>query len=297
VSVPEPRVTARGSDCFAPADRLARMPIRIDTALRQARERIDAVDAELLLAHVLGKSRSWLFAHGDDLMDAATEHEFVTLLERRIGGEPAAYLTGRRGFWRFDLQVTPATLVPRPETELLVELALARMPANQPLRVADLGTGSGAIALALAFERPHAHVVATDASAAALAVAEANAHELKLGNVEFRQGEWCEPLRDGRFALIASNPPYISDDDPHLAALRYEPRSALASGGDGLDDIRRIAAQAPSHLASCGWLLLEHGYGQGAAVRALLQDAGFIDVETVADLEHRDRVTLGRRPD
>jgi release factor glutamine methyltransferase len=273
------------------------MPIRIDAALRQARERVDAVDAELLLAHVLGKSRSWLFAHGDDLIDADTEREFIALLERRIAGEPAAYLTGRRGFWRFDLQVTPDTLVPRPETELLVELALARLPEGQPLRVADLGTGSGAIALALAFERPHAHVVATDASAAALAVAQANANELKLANIEFRQGEWCEPLCDGRFELIASNPPYITDDDPHLAALRYEPRTALASGADGLDDIRRIVAQAPSHLAPHGWLLLEHGHDQGAAVRALLQHADFIDVETVVDLEHRDRVTLGRRPD
>lgn len=273
------------------------MPIRIDAALRQAREHIDAVDAELLFAHVLGKPRSWLFAHGDEVVDVDTERRFVALLERRIAGEPVAYLTGRRGFWRFDLQVTPATLVPRPETELLVELALARMPANQPLRVADLGTGSGAIALALAFERRHAQVVATDASAAALAIAEANARELSLANIEFRLGEWCEPLRGERFALIASNPPYITDDDPHLAALRFEPRTALASGADGLDDIRRIVAQAPSHLAPHGWLLLEHGHDQGAAVGALLQHAGFIDIETVVDLEQRDRVTLGRRPD
>jgi release factor glutamine methyltransferase len=273
------------------------MPIRIDAALRQARDRLDAVDAELLLAHVLGKSRSWLFAHGDDVLDAAAEEEFLALRERRVAGEPVAYLTGRRGFWRFDLQVTPDTLVPRPETELLVELALARMPANQPLRVADLGTGSGAIALALAFERPHAHVVATDASTAALAIAEANARELKLANIEFRHGEWCEPLHGERFDLVASNPPFIADDDPHLAALRHEPRTALASGTDGLDDIRHIVAQAPPHLTPHGWLLLEHGHDQGAAVRALLQHAGFIDVDTVVDLERRDRVTLGRRPD
>jgi len=273
------------------------MPIRIDAALRQARERVDAVDAELLLAHVLGKSRSWLFAHGDDALDAQAEGEFAALLERRVSGQPAAYLTGRRGFWRFDLQVTPATLVPRPETELLVELALARLPADQPLRVADLGTGSGAIALALAFERPRARVIATDASTAALAVAEANARELKLANVDFRHGAWCEPLGDERFDLIASNPPYITQDDPHLAALRFEPRTALASGIDGLDDIRSIVAESPSHLGPRGWLLLEHGHDQGQAVRALLAHAGFIEVETAVDLEGRERVTLGHRPD
>lgn len=273
------------------------MPIRIDAALRQARERVDAVDAELLLVHVLGKPRSWLFAHGDDILDVDTERRFIALLERRVAGEPVAYLTGRRGFWRFELQVTPATLVPRPETELLVELALARLPEGKTLRMADLGTGSGAIAIAIAYERPQVRVVATDASLAALAVAQANARELRLANIDFRQGEWCEPLRDGRFELIASNPPYITDEDPHLAALRYEPRSALASGADGLDDIRRIVGQAPSHLASHGWLLLEHGHDQGAAVRGLLQQAGFIDVATVVDLERRDRVTLGRRPD
>jgi release factor glutamine methyltransferase len=273
------------------------MPIRIDAALRQARERVDAVDAELLLAHVLGQSRSWLFAHGDDLLDADAEEKFAALLQRRVAGEPAAYLTGRRGFWRFDLRVTPDTLIPRPETELLVEVALARLPENRALHVADLGTGSGAIALALACERPHAHIVATDASAAALAIAEANARELQLANVEFRRGEWCEPLGDEHFDLIASNPPYITDDDPHLAALRFEPRSALASGADGLDDIRRIVLESVPHLLPHGWLLLEHGHDQGEAARTLLRHAGYIEVETVVDLEQRDRVTLGRRPD
>lgn len=273
------------------------MPARIDAALRHARERVDAADAELLLAHVLGTTRSWLFAHGDDLLDAAAEARLSALLERRIAGEPVAYLTGRRGFWRFDLRVTPDTLVPRPETELLVELALARMPAGQALRVADLGTGSGAIALALAHERPRAHVVATDASAAALAVAEGNARELGLANVEFRRGEWCAPLDGERFDLIASNPPYIAADDPHLDVLRFEPRGALASGADGLDDIRRIAGESVSHLVPHGWVLLEHGHDQGDAVRALLRRAGFTDVVTCVDLEGRDRVTLGRRPD
>ena len=273
------------------------MPTRVDLVLRQARERVDAVDAELLLAHVLGKSRGWLFAHGDDVLDAEAESRFAALLERRLAGEPVAYLTGRRGFWRFDLRVTPDTLIPRPETELLVELALARLPADQPLRVADLGTGSGAIALAIASERPRARVVATDASPAALAVAEANARELELANIEFRRGEWCEPLDGERFDLIASNPPYVTDDDPHLDALRFEPRSALAAGADGLDDIRRIVAESRQHLGPRGWLLLEHGHDQGQAVRALLQHAGFVAVETAIDLEQRDRVTLGRRPD
>jgi release factor glutamine methyltransferase len=273
------------------------MSTRIDVVLRQARERIDAADAELLLAHVLGKSRSWLFAHGDVQLDAEAERQFIALLERRIAGEPAAYLTGRRGFWRFDLRVTRDTLIPRPETELLVELALARLPVDHARRVADLGTGSGAIAIALGYERPQARVIATDASVAALAVAEANARELKLDNIELRHGEWCEPLGGERFDLIASNPPYITDDDPHLAALRFEPRTALASGADGLDDIRRIVDGSVAHLAPHGWLLVEHGHGQGEAVRALLRRAGFIDVETVVDLERRDRVTLGRRPD
>jgi release factor glutamine methyltransferase len=271
---------------------------RLDALLRQARERIDPVDAEFLLGHVLGKPRGWLFAHRDDSASDEVAAAFEALVHRRACGEPVAYLTGQRGFWSFDLTVTPATLIPRPETELLVELALARLPTDRPLRVADLGTGSGAIALALAHERPRAQVVACDASAQALGVASANARMLRLANVTFREGDWFVPFAGERFDLVASNPPYIALDDPHLAEgdLRFEPASALSSGADGLDAIRRIVAAAPAHLQAGGWLLLEHGWEQGAAVRALLRDAGFVEVATERDLEDRDRVTLGRKP-
>jgi release factor glutamine methyltransferase len=271
---------------------------RIDQLLRLARPRLEPGEAELLLAHVLDRPRTWLFTHGDAEADAAAGGRFEALVRRRERGEPVAYLLGQRGFWRFDLQVDPSTLIPRPETERLVELALARLPDERELRIADLGTGSGAIALALAFERPRARVVATDASAAALDVARGNARALRLDNVEFRHGDWLAPLRDERFALIASNPPYIALDDPHLGEgdLRFEPATALSSGSDGLDAIRAIVAGAPAHLLADGWLLLEHGWDQGAAVRALLTQAGFTDVDTQRDLEGRDRVSLGRWP-
>ncbi|PJK00634.1 protein-(glutamine-N5) methyltransferase, release factor-specific [Lysobacteraceae bacterium NML91-0213] len=269
---------------------------RLDAVLREAGARIGAVDAEWLLLHVLQRPRSWLYAHADAPLDAAARQRFEALLERRAAGEPVAYLTGRRGFWSLDLAVTPDTLIPREDTERLVELALERLPAGAPAAVADLGTGSGAIALAVARERPRARVVATDRSAAALAVATANAACAGLGNVEFIHGDWFEPLAGRRFDLIASNPPYIRNDDPHLAEgdLRFEPATALASGADGLEDIRRIVASAPAHLRPGGWLLLEHGHDQGHAVRALLRAAGLVDVETGTDLEGRDRVGLGR---
>ncbi|WP_460712276.1 peptide chain release factor N(5)-glutamine methyltransferase [Lysobacter terrae] len=271
---------------------------RLDALLRAARGRIDPVDAEFLLVHVLRKPRSWLFAHREDETSEEVAAGFEALVQRRARGEPVAYLTGHRGFWRFDLAVTPDTLIPRPETELLVELALARLPAGRELRVADLGTGSGAIALALAYERPRAQVLACDASTQALAVAQANAQALGLANVAFRAGDWFVPLAGERFHLIASNPPYIALGDPHLVAgdLRFEPAAALSSGADGLDAIRRIATDAPMHLEADGWLLLEHGWEQGAAVRDLLSHAGFLDVTTERDLEGRDRVTLGRTP-
>jgi len=254
------------------------------------------VEAERLLAHALGVGATWLFTHRDDVPPAAQVAEFERLLARRLAGEPVAYVLGRRGFWRFDLAVTPATLIPRPETERLVELALDRLPEGASLRVADLGTGTGAIALALAFERPLAQVVATDASADALAVARGNAQALGLSRVEFREGDWFAPLAGERFDLIASNPPYIADGDAHLGQgdLRFEPASALASGADGLDDIRRIAAGAPGHLREGGWLLIEHGLDQGPAAREVFTRAGFEAVETVQDWERRDRVTLGR---
>ncbi len=252
-------------------------------------------EAELLLLHVLGRERGWLFAHATDAVEPATEAVFAQLLQRRIQGEPVAYLLGRRGFWTLDLAVSPATLIPRPETERLVELALERLPADRPLKVADLGTGSGAIALALASERPLAQVLATDMSPQALAVAADNARRHELVNVRFQQGSWHGALGQERFDLIATNPPYIAADDPHLAQgdLRFEPATALASGADGLDDIRVIVAGAPAHLLAGGWLLIEHGWDQGPAIRALLEQAGFVEVSTAVDLEHRDRVTLG----
>ncbi|MBT2767977.1 peptide chain release factor N(5)-glutamine methyltransferase [Stenotrophomonas sp. ISL-67] len=255
-------------------------------------------EAELLLLHVLGRERGWLFAHATDPLEPATAEAFAALLQRRIAGEPVAYLLGRRGFWTLDLAVSPATLIPRPETERLVELALGRMPEGVPLRIADLGTGSGAIALALASERPLAQIVATDMSGDAIAVAAGNARQHGLANVGFRQGSWHAPLAGERFDLIASNPPYIASDDPHLAQgdLRFEPPTALASGQDGLDDIRLIIAGAPAHLQPGGWLLIEHGWDQGEPIRALLEGTGFMDVETAQDLEQRDRVSLGRWP-
>ncbi len=264
--------------------------------LARARDLIDPADAALLLAHALGKSRSWLFAHADDALGEAEAARFDVLLARRAAGEPVAYLTGWRGFWTLELAVTPATLVPRPETELLVDLALARLPVDAPVRVADLGTGSGAIALAIASERPRAQVLATDASSAALDVARGNAARNGIGNVAFRLGSWLQPLGEDTFDLIASNPPYIAEGDPHLAQgdLRFEPAMALSCGADGLDAIRVIVRDAPACLRRGGWLLLEHGWEQGDAVRALLAAAGFADVATERDLEQRDRVSLGR---
>jgi release factor glutamine methyltransferase len=256
----------------------------------------ERIDAEWLLLHVLGEPRSWLIAHADDALDATSAAAFAALVERRAAGEPVAYLTGQRGFWSLQLEVTPDTLIPRPETELLVELALARVPAGGVCQVADLGTGSGAIALAIAHERPRAQVVATDASEAALVVAQRNAQRLGIANIAFLPGDWLVPLAGQRFAVIVSNPPYIEAADPHLEQgdLRFEPAAALASGADGLDAIRRIVVDARDHLESGGWLLLEHGWKQGAAVRGLLQAAGYGEVFTAPDLERRDRVTGGR---
>lgn len=258
----------------------------------------DRAEAELLLLHAVRQSRSWLFTHADDVLDMNVQTAYAELLNRRARGEPVAYITGSRGFWSLDLEVTPATLIPRPETELLVELALERLPRDSAGAVADLGTGSGTVALALASERPQCRVTATDASAAALEVARRNAARLGIDNVAFVQGDWMVPLGDARFELIVSNPPYIEADDAHLVRgdLRFEPATALASGRDGLDDIRRIVATARAHLAPGGWLLFEHGWNQGDAARALLRQAGYDDVFTAQDLEQRDRVSGARNP-
>ncbi len=252
-------------------------------------------DAEYLLMHVLEVDREWLFAHALETLDPASATRYAAMVARRAEGVPVAYLTGRRGFWSLDLTVTPATLVPRPETELLVELALERLAPDTPLEVADLGTGSGAIALALAHERPHARVLATDRSVEALAVAQANARRLRIGNVRFVSGDWFAPLGRRRFDVIVSNPPYVAEGDPHLARgdPRHEPRQALVAGADGLDAVRVLAVQAGEYLADGGWLLVEHGYDQGAPVRELLHKAGFVDVFTARDLEARERVSGG----
>lgn len=266
--------------------------------LAAATERLgERVDAELLLLHLVQQSRSWLFTHADGVPDMDVQTAYAALVERRAAGEPVAYITGRRGFWSLDLEVTPATLIPRPETELLVELALQRLPPDAACRVADLGTGSGAIALAIARERPRVQVIATDASTAALAVARRNAQRHAIGNVTFVHGDWLAPLAGQRFELIVSNPPYIEAADPHLTRgdLRHEPASALASGVDGLDDIRRIVRDAHGHLEPGGWLLFEHGWNQGDAVCGLLEAAGCTDIFTAQDLEQRDRVSGGCR--
>jgi release factor glutamine methyltransferase len=271
----------------------------VDQVLRTLRTRLgDDADAEQLLAHALGRERGWLYAHVDAQVPEAGADLLERLVQRRLAGEPVAYLVGRRGFWRLDLAVGPETLIPRPETELLVELALERLAADRDARVADLGTGSGAIALSIALERPRARVIGTDASARALALARRNAGSLGFGEprVEFRQGDWWAPLAGDTFDLVASNPPYIAEDDPHLARgdLRFEPRDALASGPEGLDAIRGIVRDAPAHLRPGGWLLLEHGRDQGKAVRALMAQAGLAGVATARDLEGRERVSYGR---
>ena len=254
------------------------------------------LDAELLLAHALGQSRSYLRAWPERLLTDQQVQMLAMLVARRVAGEPIAHILGRREFWSLDLEITPATLIPRPETELLVELALARIPVDAVWEIADLGTGSGAIALAVARERPRCRVTATDVSMAALAVAQDNAQRLAIGNVVFQQGAWYAGLGQQRFDVIVSNPPYIRADDPHLRQgdVRFDPLSALVSGADGLDDLRVILAGAPDHLRPGAWLLVEHGYDQGEAVRRLFADAGLVDIESVKDLAGHPRVTLGQ---
>lgn len=266
-------------------------------------------EAEILLTHASGKSRAWLAAHSGDEIGVQATAVFEHLVARRAEGMPVAYLTGVRGFGKLELDVTPDVLIPRPETELLVELALQRIPddacspdkAAQPRNpgyaIADLGTGSGAVALAIAKARPRRRVLATDASDAALAVARHNASRNGIVNVAFARGDWCTALGGERFDLVVSNPPYIAAGDPHLGEgdLRFEPCAALVSGADGLDAIRVIVREVPAHLHAGGWLMLEHGFDQGEAVCALLAQANFQDVFTARDPGNHERVSGGRR--
>jgi release factor glutamine methyltransferase len=253
------------------------------------------IDANVLLAHALGRDRAWLLAHSEDDMPQQAFGVFLAAARRRRDGEPVAYLTGRREFHGIELEVTPDVLIPRPETETLVDAALALLPADTPLRVLDLGTGSGAIALAIARARPHAAVLGVDQSDAAIAVARANAQRLAIGNARFARSDWFGALADLRFDVIAANPPYIAAGDPHLLEgdLRFEPRAALTPGGDGLDALRAVVASAPAHLVPGGMLLVEHGHDQAEAVRALFVDAGARDVRRHRDLAGHWRVAVG----
>ena len=254
------------------------------------------LEAEILLAHALESQRSFLYANPELELPHQRSETFKRLVRRRARGEPIAYLTGVREFWSLPLQVSKDVLIPRPETELLVEAALAHIPERGPARVADIGTGSGAIALALASERTLADIHATDISAAAIDLARSNALRLKLGNVQFQEGSWCDPLQ-GRFDVIVSNPPYVAEDDPQLQLgdCRYEPRAALTPGADPLGAIRKITAQASKIIKPGGWLAFEHGFDQGIAVREILSKQGLKEVETITDLEGRERVSSGRQ--
>jgi release factor glutamine methyltransferase len=274
--------------------------VNIASALSDAVKRLDAssesprLDAELLLARALDVARSYLIAHPEDTLDPAASERFTQLIQRRAAGEPMAYISGSKEFWSMELMVSPDTLVPRPETELLVERALMLIGRRSSQRILDLGTGSGAIALAIARERPLCEIVATDVSDAALAIARQNARHLDLANVRFIAGNWIDPVADQRFDIVVSNPPYVRSNDAALEKLQHEPVSALVAGEDGLDDIRSIAATAGSVLVDDGRLLLEHGSEQQDAVADVLASNGWTDIECVQDYGGRPRVTVAK---
>ncbi len=277
--------------------------IRIDATLVAATARIGGDEArreaEILLGHALGLSRAALFAHGERQLDAVQAAEVERLVAARAAGQPVAYLLGEREFFGLLLTVSPAVLIPRPETELLVELALARLPADATGAIADLGTGSGAIAIAIAKSRPGLCVWALERSPAALAVARENAQRHHLHNLHLVESDWLSALPAGtRLRMLVSNPPYVAEDDPHLSSgdLRFEPRAALTPGADALSAYRDITRAASAFLAPGGWLLFEHGECQGQALRALLAQQGFVQVATEVDLEQRDRVSFGCWP-
>ncbi len=270
--------------------------LRVGQALAQAQARgVARLDAQWILCHLLKQPRPWLLAHDEALLPPSAAVDWPDLLARRAGGEPLAYVLGEREFCGLNLQVSPAVLVPRPETELLVDWALECLDDAPSLDVIDLGTGSGAVALAVRSARPHARVLATDASAEALRVAQQNARQLGL-DVTFAQGDWWAAAGNQRFGLAVSNPPYIAEGDPHLAALQHEPSGALTAGAEGMAALVLLIRHAPPHLLPGAWLLLEHGHDQARAVQALLQAAGFEAVSTRPDLAGLPRCTGARLP-
>ncbi|UTV28354.1 peptide chain release factor N(5)-glutamine methyltransferase [Photobacterium atrarenae] len=278
------------------------MALSIEALLKQAAQQLgDAgsdspkIDAAVLLCHVLDKPRSHLLTWPEKAPEPAQQAAFEALLQRRLAGEPVAYLVGEREFWSLPLKVAPHTLIPRPDTERLVELALEKIPAG-PGAVLDLGTGTGAIALAIASERPDLAVTGIDLRPEAAQLAGENSERLKITNTRFLSGSWYSPLvADEQFAVIVSNPPYIDAADPHLAQgdVRFEPKSALVADDHGLADIRHISEQGRQFLLPGGWLLMEHGYEQGKAVRDILQRLGYEQISTAQDYAGLDRVTLG----
>ncbi len=269
------------------------------SALTKTLEASEAkLEAQLLIQHVLNVNRAWLISHDNETMTSAASRQFQSLLSRRLAGEPIAYILGYREFYGLKLKVTPDTLIPRPDTETLVEAALDKCHTSKPLAILDLGTGTGAIALAIAKSRPHAQVTAVDASQSALDVAIENAQNLAISNVRFKLSNWFSMLQHEKFDVIASNPPYIEQGDAHLKQgdLKFEPISALASGADGLNDIRTIVKDSLLHLRPQGWLMLEHGYNQALPVEELMAQVGLIDITTIKDLGGNDRVTIGKNP-
>jgi len=273
------------------------MPEQVTVRRALAQAGLAPIEAQVLLAFVLGRNRAWLVAHATDALEATDADAFARLARRRRDGEPVAYLTGEREFFGLSLAVDPSVLIPRPETETLVECALRKLPQRRASRVLDLGAGTGAIALAIAHERPQARVVAVDRSEAALAIARENARRLALTTVEFVRGDWFAAVpADDRYDVIASNPPYVAAGDPHLGEgdVRFEPTAALVAGRDGLDALRIIVAAAGRYLLPEGWLVVEHGYDQAASVRALFEGAGFSSLESHRDLCGIPRVMAGR---
>lgn len=256
----------------------------------------ERLDLELLLAAALNKPKSYLYTWPEQTVDERAITKFHSYLARREQGEPIAYILGSQGFWSLDLQVSEQTLIPRPDTELLVEVCLQHIPINKSYRILDLGTGTGAIALAIASERPQSKVVGVDFIEQAVQLATSNKEHLQLTNVNFIQSDWFNSLKAEQFNIIVSNPPYIAADDPHLVEgdVRFEPATALVSGADGLDDIKHIIEQAPNYLLANGWLFFEHGYQQAKAVQQLLAERGFTAISTLRDLGDNERVTGGQ---